>query len=95
MPNTKSAKKALRQSKQKRAHNQFWKTRVHMVTHELKKLLQNKTSDLSQLKEKEVLLQKYSDKASKTKAISRNKANRLKSEYAQKISAHQGFVAKH
>lgn len=94
MPNTKSAKKALRQSQQKRAHNQFWKIRVHAVTREIKKLLQSKDYDLSQLKEKEKLLQKYSDKASKTKAISRNKANRLKSKYAQKISARQGFVPK-
>jgi len=87
-----SAKKALRQSQRKRAHNLFWKNRVRLVVHDLKALLQDKKSELVVLKEKEVLLQKYSDKATKEKVISRNKANRLKSRYAKKISAHQGFT---
>ncbi|MBP8961276.1 30S ribosomal protein S20 [Patescibacteria group bacterium] len=93
MPNTMSAKKALRQSQRKRAHNQFWKQRVRSVVHDLKGLLQNESTEVGVLKEKEILLQKYSDKATKEKVISRNKANRLKSRYAQKISAHQGYIS--
>jgi ribosomal protein S20 len=91
MPNTMSAKKALRQSYKKRAHNLFWKNRIRAVVRDLKGLLQDKNSDPAILKEKEVLLQKYSDKATKEKVISGNKANRLKSRYAQKITAHQGY----
>lgn len=90
MPNTMSAKKALRQSQRKRAHNLFWKSRIRSVVRDLKELLQDKNSDPAILKEKEVLLQKYSDKAVKEKVVSGNKANRLKSKYAQKITAHQG-----
>ncbi len=94
MPNKMSAKKALRQSQRKRAHNLFWKNRVRGVVRDLKTLLQDKKTEGSVLKEKEVLLQKYSDKATKEKVISRNKANRLKSRYAQKITVHQGGFAK-
>lgn len=90
MPNTISTKKALRQSKRKRVHNLFWKNRIKSVTKELNKLLQTKGSTLGILKEKESLLQKYADKASKKNVISKNKANRLKSKYAQRITAYFG-----
>ena len=89
MPNTMSAKKALRQSERKRAHNLLWKNRVKGVVREMKVLLKDKKADPAILREKEILLQKYADKASKEKAISSNKANRLKSRYAQRITAHQ------
>ena len=88
MPNIKSAKKALRQSERKRAHNLFWKNRIKSVRKELDKLLQTKGSSLDILKEKESLFQKYLDKASKKNVIGKNKANRLKSRYAQRITAY-------
>ncbi len=89
MPNTMSAKKALRQSERKKAHNLFWKTRVRGVAKDIRNLLKTKDATMDVLKEKEILLQKYSDKAVKEKVIHKNKANRLKSRYAKKITAHQ------
>ncbi len=94
MPNTASAKKALRQSYRKRSHNLFWKKRIRSVIRDLKKLLRSKGVSAEVLQEKIVLLQKYADKATKEKVISRNKANRLKSRYAHKISAYTTARAK-
>ncbi|MBD3365943.1 30S ribosomal protein S20 [candidate division WWE3 bacterium] len=88
MPNIMSAKKALRQSERKRAHNLFWKTRVKRVVKELKNLLATKGTSPDILKEKESLLQKYLDKAAKKNVIHKNKADRLKSRYAQKVTAY-------
>ncbi len=88
MPNTMSSKKALRQSRRKRSHNLFWKNRVKIVVKDLKDSLQTKGATLDILKEKESLLQKYLDKAAKEKVIAKNKANRLKSKYAKRITAY-------
>jgi len=89
-----SAKKALRQSNRKRAHNLFWKSRIKKVTKELRNLLQTKDARLDILKEKESLLQKYLDKAAKKNVIHSNKADRLKSRYAQKITDYFGTTKK-
>lgn len=91
MPNIMSAKKALRQSQRKRAHNLFWKKRIKGVIKEVENLLKTKDVSLDILKEKESLLQKYVDKAAKKKVIAKNKADRLKSRYAQRITAYSGY----
>jgi ribosomal protein S20 len=78
MPNTKSAKKAVRGSERKRRHNMFWKKRIKDAT---KALIAGKESvTLSDL-------QKALDKATKENVIHKNKANRLKSKYAKRFSA--------
>jgi len=77
MPNTKSAKKALRGSLRKRKYNLIWKTKVKRLVKSLKSKKTKVTpKDLSEL-------QKALDKASKKRAIHKNKANRLKSRYAK------------
>ncbi|KKS19193.1 MAG: 30S ribosomal protein S20 [candidate division WWE3 bacterium GW2011_GWC1_41_7] len=91
MANTSSAKKALRQSYKKRAHNQFWKRKIKAVsktitgTLETKGSVSAKNSDI--LVKEHAVLQQLLDKAAKNKVIHRNKANRLKSRYAKKIAA--------
>jgi len=88
MSKTNSAKKAVRQSIKKRAHNLFWKGRVRNATKSLKKSLAAKTPNADILKVSESALQKALDKATKNRVIHKNKANRLKSRYAKKIAAH-------
>jgi len=85
MPNTNSAKKAHRGSIKKRAHNQFWKVRVKNAVKSLKSTIGSKIVDSKVINDQLKVLQKAVDKASKEKAIHKNKANRLKSNYAHKI----------
>jgi small subunit ribosomal protein S20 len=77
MPITKSAKKALRQSKRKRVSNVRRKTKFRDLTKEFKKAIIGKDFD----KAKELLPKVYKslDKAAKGKTIKKNKANRAKS----------------
>ena len=89
MPNTKSAKKAVRGSQKKQKHNLFWKTKFKASIKSIKKGLAD-GEDIKILNEKFLILQKTLDKSSKEKVIHKNKANRLKSIYAQKISATLG-----
>jgi small subunit ribosomal protein S20 len=86
MPNTKSAIKAVRSSKRKNAHNLFWKKKMKDAIKELKKSLEAKDKE-EVLNGKLLTLQKVLDKSSKEKVIHKNKANRLKSIYARKITA--------
>jgi ribosomal protein S20 len=86
MPNTKSAIKAVRGSKRKNAHNLFWKKKMKDAVKDLKKSLDSKDK-VEVLSKKLTALQKILDKSSKEKVIQKNKANRLKSTYARKISA--------
>ena len=86
MPNTMSAAKALRQSYKKRQHNLFWKKRILDVKKQISHLLQTKNSNADILNKELSLLAKALDKAAKEKVIHKNKANRLKSRYAKKIS---------
>lgn len=85
MPNTMSAKKAVRSSARKRENNLTWKKRIKNVTKDLDKALSGKDASVD-VKKTLSLLQKILDKAAKEKAIHRNKANRVKSKYATKIS---------
>ena len=50
MPNIKSAKKALRQSVKKRAHNLFWKGRIRNARKKLLKTIESKGTDIDILK---------------------------------------------
>jgi len=85
MANTKSAKKNIRSSARKKAHNDRWEMKYKSARKSLSKAIAAKEKD--SLKEKFVLLQKYLDKASKEKTIHKNKANRVKSIYARKVAA--------
>jgi small subunit ribosomal protein S20 len=96
MANTKSAKKNIRSSKAKKEHNLSWKAQLKDSAKDLRDMLAAKTSTPEELNAKLKELQKRLDKASKEKAIHKNKANRLKSRYAKKISALlSGKQAKH
>ena len=87
MPNTKSAKKAIRASLKKRQHNRYWKSRIRASTKSLEENLGNSKADADILNKELTALQKVLDKAAKNKVIHKNKANRLKSRYAKKITA--------
>ncbi|OGC48064.1 hypothetical protein A2W32_05545 [candidate division WWE3 bacterium RBG_16_37_10] len=86
MPNTMSAAKALRQSNKKRQHNLYWKKRISDVRKQISHLLQTKNLNADILNKELSLLAKALDKAAKEKVIHKNKANRLKSRYARKIT---------
>lgn len=88
MPNTMSAKKALRQSKNKRAHNLMWKKRIKRSVKNIKKHLSEKGATADIIKKEEALLYKVVDKAAKSNVIHKNKANRIKSKVSQQITAH-------
>lgn len=91
MPNTTSAKKAVRSSQRKREHNQMWTNRIKSIVKSIKRTLSGKDADSVVVTEQLSVLQKTLDKATKENVIHKNKANRLKSNYAQKVSS---FVAK-
>lgn len=77
MPITTSAKKALRQSEKKRAHNQRYTNRIKSLSKEIKKLIVEKKN-----KEAKAALPKYYkalDKAAKENVIKKNAAARRKS----------------
>jgi ribosomal protein S20 len=86
MANTMSAKKQIRASEKKRKQNQLLMKKVRESVKDLKKSLLSKGTDAGILNEKLTSLQKALDKASKENAIHKNKANRLKSTYAKKIT---------
>lgn len=87
MPNIQSAKKALRGSAKKRQYNNFWKNRLKAALKTLKSTLETKKAGVDILNKDLSVFQKLLDKASKNNVIHKNKANRLKSRYAKKISA--------
>ncbi len=88
MPNTRQGAKAVRQSKKKQEHNLFWKRRVKAVMKSLNKDLETTDKNADILLKGQSALQKIVDKAAKEKAIHKNKANRLKAKYANKIAVH-------
>lgn len=95
MSKTESAKKAVRSSAKKQVHNLFWKKQIKEALADLKKSLSLKEVDTGILNTKLVTFQKALDKASKEKVLHKNKANRLKSAYAKKISAKVEKPKKH
>lgn len=84
MPITQSAKKALRQSVRRRSQNLKKKEAYVAAAKEVKKIAAGDTSANT----KETLSRLYAalDKAAKTRAISKNKASRLKSRLTQLVA---------
>lgn len=87
MANTKSAKKAVRGSARKRSHNLMWKTKFKQQLKAVQKAIVAKETQ-EVILDKFRVLQKSLDKAAKEKVIHKNKANRVKSNYAKRITAH-------
>ena len=77
MPITKSAKKALRQSKRKRVSNVRRKTKFRDLTKDFRKAIAAK--DFNKAKELLPKVYKSLDKAAKSNTIKKNKASRTKS----------------
>jgi len=84
MPITKSAKKALRQSKRKREQNIRRKNKFRSLVKDFRKAVTEKNFD----KAKELLPSVYQalDKATKSKTIKKNKASRTKSRLTKLLS---------
>lgn len=84
MPNTKTAKKALRQSIKRKARNLVKRRQVKAVSKGYSRLVAS--SDLEGAREQLRAAYKTLDKAAKTKVITKNKAGRLKSKLARKLA---------
>jgi small subunit ribosomal protein S20 len=84
MPVTKSAKKALRVSARRKEENLVTKDLYKKAVKLVRKAAEEGAGELSDLLGK---AQSALDKASKRKAIHRNKAARLKSRLAKKVAA--------
>jgi len=90
MPNTKSAKKALRQNLRRRLRNLAKKRQIKSALKDYRRALQ--TADFATAEEKLRLVSKALDKAAKTRTIAKNKANRLKSRLSLRL--HQARLTK-
>jgi small subunit ribosomal protein S20 len=88
MANTKSAKKALRQSIKRKESNLLWKKRIKDVLKTIKKHLEESTLNTDIIKKEESLFYKVVDKAAKNNVFHKNKANRIKARVSKNISAH-------
>ncbi|MEX2033240.1 MAG: 30S ribosomal protein S20 [Candidatus Colwellbacteria bacterium] len=84
MPNTKTAKKALRQSLKRKARNLVKRKQVKAVSKGYNRLIAG--ADLEGAKEQLKTAYKTLDKAAKTKVITKNKADRLKSKLALRLA---------
>jgi small subunit ribosomal protein S20 len=84
MPNTSSAKKALRQSARRRTRNTSLKNRYKKSVKEFRGLVVDKNIGDAQAKLTSVF--QILDKAAKNNVIKKNKANRLKSRAAHLIA---------
>lgn len=83
MPQTKSAKKALRQSYTRRRRNLGRKRKAKDVTKKFKKLVAE--GKLKEARAELPLVQKTLDKVAKTGFIKQGKADRLKSRLSKKL----------
>jgi small subunit ribosomal protein S20 len=88
MPITKSAKKALRQSKRRKKENLTWKMKIKNLQQEIKNLVEEKKID----KARELLPTFYKtiDKAAKSNIIKKNTAARKKSRMTSFVSKVEG-----
>ena len=85
MANIKSAVKKARQGLTKNQQNRHWKSRIKEAE---KAVLQAKSSKVAETLEEAIKrMQKTVDKAAKTKAIHPNRAARIKSRLAKKLSS--------
>lgn len=86
MPITKSAHKALRQSKKRHIANKNKMTELKSVIKDFKKMvIAGKTKDAK--KQLSIVFKKL-DKAAKTNIIKKNKSNRLKSRLSKLLDKH-------
>ncbi|HEY4498325.1 MAG TPA: 30S ribosomal protein S20 [Candidatus Paceibacterota bacterium] len=83
MPNTKSAKKALRQNLTRRIRNLARRKQIKATAKEYKKVLSGGNAE--EASQKLTLVYKALDKAAKTGAIAKNKASRLKAKAARSL----------
>lgn len=83
MPNTQSAKRALRQSERKRIHNLRQRRELLSTIKDYKKAVEN--NDIKGAAEKLPSVYKKLDKAAKVHLIKKNKASRLKSRLTKKL----------
>lgn len=83
MPNTKTAKKALRQNLKRKARNLAKKKQIKTIAKGYKRLVES--ADLENAKEQLRAAYKTLDKAAKTKVITKNRASRLKSKLAKRL----------
>ncbi|MFH1188359.1 MAG: 30S ribosomal protein S20 [bacterium] len=83
MPNTKSAKKALRQTIRRRKLNIGQQKKLKETIKEYKKVVE--TEDVKKATEKLPAVFKALDKAAKVNLIKKSKADRLKSRLSKKI----------
>ena len=84
MPNTKSAKKALRQSIKRHQRNLVKKTKFRMLRKEFRKAIEEKNE--KKARETLNLLYKALDKMAKTNIFHKNKSGRLKAYFASKLN---------
>ena len=84
MPQTKSAKKALRQNLRHRKRNLAWKKKIKNLRKEL--LFYLNQESIEKFKKKLPLFYKIVDKGAKTNIIKENTAKRLKSKVAKKLN---------
>jgi len=84
MANTKQAIKMVRKIEKRTKHNRWWKQQIKTT---IKAVVESINSGNKQSMKKNLsLLNKKVDKASKTGAIHKNKAGRIKSKYQLKVN---------
>lgn len=86
MPITKSAKKALRQSKRRRLKNLMKKEKIKSLTKKLRKVLT--AGNTEEAKKLMPEIYKALDKAAKTGVIKKNAASRKKSRLTKIVHTH-------
>ncbi len=85
MPNTKSAKKALRQNKKRYIANKRVKARIKRWIKKLQLQIQEANKEVAT--KTYYFVQKLLDKAGKRHIYHKNKVNRLKSRLAKKVNS--------
>lgn len=83
MPNTKSAKKALRQSLKHRTRNLTWKRQTKSTAKQYKRFIDG--GNLEEAQKQLALAYKTLDKSAKVGVIKKNKASRVKSRLALRL----------
>ncbi|PJA40429.1 30S ribosomal protein S20 [candidate division WWE3 bacterium CG_4_9_14_3_um_filter_34_6] len=85
MANTKQALKMIRKIKTRTARNRAWKNKVKTAIKSLDKIISQEKPEADKVVESLRLVQKNTDKAVKTGAINKSKANRIKSRISKRI----------
>ncbi|MCD6271077.1 30S ribosomal protein S20 [bacterium] len=84
MPQTKSAKKALKKERKRQARNLWYKKRIKETRLKIKKLIQERKPE--EAKALLPLFYKFVDKAAKVGVIKKNKAARMKSKMSKSLA---------